>query len=212
VRIERRLAGAQATQFAAMSVAQPVNTLLRSKFDGIEIEGITIDLVSEDGMRTATLDRLTVDRDEVKAGETIELRVFARTNTGNIFEQKIPLTIPADTPPGQLTILAGDGISVQQASAVQQFVPRSPRELVSTLNRLKRADMLYVRAARTTGGVIIGASELPNLPPAVLATVNNDRAAGGVRPAVNSVVTEISVPRIEYIISGQQSLTIDVIK
>ena len=57
IRIERRFAGGQATQFAAASVAAPVNALMRSRFDGMEISGVVINLASNDGSKTAVLGR-----------------------------------------------------------------------------------------------------------------------------------------------------------
>jgi hypothetical protein len=32
---------------------------------------------------------------------------------------------------------------------------------------------------------------MPNLPPSVLATLNNDRTAGGIKPAVQTIVNEV---------------------
>ncbi len=54
VRIQRRFAGGQATQHAAASVAIPVAALVRSRFEGMEISGLVIDLTSSDGSMTAT--------------------------------------------------------------------------------------------------------------------------------------------------------------
>jgi hypothetical protein len=40
VKIENRFAGSQATQFASYAVAAPVSTLMKSRFDDLEISGI----------------------------------------------------------------------------------------------------------------------------------------------------------------------------
>jgi hypothetical protein len=69
-----------------------------------------------------------------------------------------------------------------------------------------------VQAFRITNGAIIGAKELPNLPPSVLATLNNDRTAGGFTPTVITALLEQEVPPAEFLINGQQVLTIEVIK
>ena len=212
IKLMRRFAGLQATQLAASSVASPVAVLMRSRFDDLEISGINIDLVATDGSRTAVLDRMTIDRTQVRAGETVEVQAFARTNSGKIFVQKIPVTIPVGTPTGQFSITVGDGKEVQQNSAIQQFVPRDLSDLISTINRLKLPDRLYLVTFRTTNGAIIGSSEMPNLPPSVLATLNNDRAAGGIKPAMHTIVSEVALAPAEFLITGQQTLTIEVIK
>jgi hypothetical protein len=53
---------------------------------------------------------------------------------------------------------------------------------------------------------------MPNLPPSVLATLNNERTAGGIKPVVQTIVSETEVPPAEFVIGGQQTITIEVIK
>ncbi len=212
VKIERKFAGAQATQMAAGSVVAPVAVLLKSRFDDLNISGITVNIGSEDGTQTAVLDRLTIDRAKVRAGETVEVQAFARTNDGKVYTQRIPVKIPEETPEGVFSIAVGDGGQIQRDSAIQHFVPRNLAELIATINRLKTNDRLYAVASRTSSGVVIGASEMPNLPPSVLATLNNDRDSGGVKPAVQTIVFETVLPPSEFIITGQKSLSIEVIK
>lgn len=212
VTIERRFAGPFANQLAAQSVAGPVNALFKTRFDGMEINEVVLNVVSSDGSNTAVLERMALDKTQVKAGETVEVQAFARTDTGKIFVQKIPITIPADTPAGMVSVTVGDGTSIQQNSAIQQFVPKDLGELIRTINTLKQPDRLYAQISRTTNGAIIGASEMTNLPPSVLATLNNDRTAGGFKSSTVTIVNEQTIAPAEFIISGQQTLSIEVIK
>ncbi|HEY0426737.1 MAG TPA: hypothetical protein VGC76_02920 [Pyrinomonadaceae bacterium] len=212
VKIERRYSGMQATQFAAGSVVAPASAIFRSRFDDAEITEINLNLTSIDGSKTASLERITLDKTEVKAGDSFEVQAFVRSDSGKIFAQKIPVKIPADTPVGTLLVNVSDGASVQQISASQQFVPKNLAELIKTINEIKKDDRLYVQTYRVTNGAIIGAKELPNLPPSVLATLNSDRNAGGIKPTIMTVLTEQEIPPAEFIISGQQVLTIEVVK
>jgi len=212
VKIETRFGGAQAAQYSALSVAIPVNTLLKSNFDDLEINKITINAVSTDGNKSAALERIAVDKTRVKAGETIEVQAFARTDSGKIFVQKIPVTIPADTPSGALSILVADGTTLQQTSVIQQFVPKDLSELINTINKYKKFDQLYVQMSRATNGAIVGVNEMPNLPPSVLATMNNDRAVGGYKATTQNILSEQLIAPAEFIISGQQTLNIEVVK
>ena len=190
----------------------PVNTLLKSNFDNLEIGKITLNAVSNDGNKSAALERIAVDKTRVKAGETIEVQAFARTDSGKIFVQKIPVTIPADTPSGALSILVADGGTLQQTSVIQQFVPKDLTELVKMINQTKKFDRLYVQTIRTTNGAIVGVNEMPNLPPSVLATMNNDRSVGNFKPTVQNIVSEQIIAPAEFIMSGQQTLAIEVVK
>lgn len=197
---------------AAGSVALPVNTLLKSRFADLDISGIELDLRTVDGSNSATLERISVDRTEVRAGDSLDLQLFARTSAGRIFVQKVRLTIPEDTPSGPITVTIGDGTSIQKNDAIQQFVPSDLTDLVGTMNRLKMPDRLYARIFSRSAGVIIGSNEMPNLPPSMLATINNDRMSGGVKPAVQSVLNEIAIPPADFVVTGEQTLNIIVVR
>ncbi len=212
IKIERRFAGAQATQNAGYSVAAPINALLQSRFDNVEISEVNLDIASIDGSKTAVLERLALDKTEVKAGESFEVQAFVRTDTGKILSQKVLVKVPADTPTGTLTVAVGDGGSIQQASSSRQFVMKDLSELVKTINGVKKTDRLYVQTYRVSNGAIIGSKEMPNLPPSMLATLNNNRTVGGFKPTVQTILTDQELPPAEFLISGQQSLTIEVIR
>ncbi len=212
IKLERRLGGGQASQFAALSVAAPVNALLQSRFENMEIGEINLNVSTSDGSRTAILERIALDRTEVRAGESFEVQAYARDEAGKVFAQKINVKIPADTPAGNLIIAVGDGASMQATAASKQFVPKNLGELVRTINSVKKSDRLYAQTYRITNGAIIGASELPSLPPSMLATLNSDRIAGGFKPTVITVLTEQEIAPADFLISGQQVLTIEVVK
>ncbi|MCD9188351.1 MAG: hypothetical protein LUM44_18180 [Pyrinomonadaceae bacterium] len=212
ITIANRFAGAQASQLASYSVAAPVNTLLKSRFDDLEISEVNVNLTTSDDSKTAAIERIALDRTQVRAGETFEVQAFVRTDSGKVFVQKIPVKVPLDTPEGALSVLIADGNAIQQNSLTQQFVPKNLSDLIGTINKVKKSDRLYVQLSRTTNGAIIGSNEMPNLPPSMLATLNNDRTAGGVKPTVQTVVTEQEIAPADFIIYGQQTLAIQVVK
>jgi hypothetical protein len=212
IKIDRRFSSGQANAFTAGSVANITGMLMNSGFQNIDVNKINLDITSFDGSKTAVLDRTVLDRNEVKAGETFEIQAFLRTDVGTLIVQKIPVKVPSDTPAGTLLVSLGDGNSVQQVSPMRQFVPKTLGELIKNINQIKKNDRFYAQLYRITNGAIIGSNELPNLPPSVLATLNSDRSTGGVTPTVLTVLSEQEVAPIEYVVSGQQVLTIDVVK
>ena len=212
IKLGRRMVGGQSAQLAAGAVAVPVSALLRSRFDDLSISGITLNLKSFDGSKSAILERLSVDKTQIKAGETVDVQAFVRTTGGRVFVERIPVTIPMDTPVGALSIVIGDGGVIQREAAIQQFVPKTIGEMISTMNKLKMPDRLYLQAARKTTGALIGVSEMPNLPPSVLATLNNDRSVGGYKPYLQTILLERELPPADFVISGQQSIDIQVVK
>ncbi|MBD0370591.1 MAG: hypothetical protein ICV60_07145 [Pyrinomonadaceae bacterium] len=212
VQIERRFSATNAATLAAGSVAVPMQALLSSGFDDVEIGGVTLDISSADTKYTGTLERVSLDRTEARRGETVEVQAYVRTESGKQFVQRIPVEIPSDIPPGQLILFVGDGNSLQQASAAQNFVPQNLGQLVNAINNVKKNDRLYVKLYRVTPGAVIGTNEMPNLPPSVVATLNSDRASGGYTATNLSPIYEKELPPAEFVISGQQLIGIDVLR
>ena len=208
IAIERRFSNGNAPMLAAGSVATPISALLGSGFDGVDINAIDLDVTSSDTRNTATLERISLDRTEISRGARVEIQAYVRTDSGKQFVERIPVEIPADLPPGQLLIFVGDGSALQESSSARAFVPRDLGQLVNTINKLKKNDRLYVRLYRTTPGVVIGTSEMPNLPPSVVATLNNERSSGGYTATALSPIYERELAPAEFVITGQHVLSV----
>ncbi|MGH9906817.1 MAG: hypothetical protein ACRD8U_14695, partial [Pyrinomonadaceae bacterium] len=212
VHLDRRFSASNSAITAAGSVAAPIGSLLSSGFDDVQIDGITLDISSTDTKYAGTLERIAVDRNEVRRGERIEIQAYVRTEAGKQFVQRIPVQIPEDATPGQLLVFVGDGNALQEGSAAKAFVPQDLGQLVKAINKVKKSDRLYVKLFRITPGAVIGTDELPNLPPSVVATLNSDRTSGGYTPTALSPVYEMELPPAEFVISGQQLIGIDVVR
>ncbi len=212
VLLDRRFSATNSAILAAGSVAAPIGSLLSSGFDDVTIEGVTLEISSTDTKYAGTLERIALDRNEVRRGEKIEIQAYVRTEAGKQFVQRIPVQIPEDATPGQLLVFVGDGNALQEGSAAKAFVPQDLGQLVKAINKVKKSDRLYVKLFRITPGAVIGTDELPNLPPSVVATLNSDRTSGGYTPTVLSPVYEMELPPAEFVISGQQLIGIDVVR
>src|SRR5215510_4715702 len=212
IQIDRRFSANNSPILAASSIAAPISTLLTSGFDDVQLDGITLDIDSTETRYLGTLERITLDRTEVRRGEKIEVQAYVRTESGKQFVQRIPVQIPGDAGLGQLLVFVGDGGALQEGSPAKAFVPQDLSQLVKAINTVKKSDRLYVKLFRITNGAVIGTSELPSLPPSVVATLNSDRTSGGYTPTVLSPVSEMELPPAEFVISGQQLIAIDVVK
>jgi hypothetical protein len=212
VRLDRRFSAGNSAILAAGSVAIPLSSLLASGFDDVQIDDINLDISSTDTKYAGSLERIAVDRTEVRRGEKIEIQAYVRTESGKQFVQRIPVQIPDDAAPGQLLVFVGDGGALQEGSAAKSFVPQDLGQLVKAINTVKKSDRLYVKLFRITPGAVIGTNEMPNLPPSVMATLSSDRNSGGYTPTVLSPVYEMELPPADFVISGQQLIGIDVVR
>jgi len=211
IEVDRRFSAGNSPILAAGSVAGPISSLLGSGFDDVQIQGVNLDISSTDTKYAGTLERIALSKTEAHRGEKIEIQAYVRTESGKQFVQRIPVQIPEDATPGQLLVFVGDGGALQEGSAARAFVPQDLGQLVKAINKVKKSDRLYVKLFRITPGAVIGTSELPNLPPSVVATLNSDRNSGGYTPTVLSAVYEMELPPAEFVISGQQLIALDVV-
>lgn len=212
VSLENRLSSSfNAPMAAAFVSSQPISALLNSGFKDLQFEKITYDITSHDARSTGQLDRLWINRTEVRRGEKIEVQAFARTEGGGEFVERIQIEIPQDAPIGQLQIIVGDGGSIQATEPRTGFTPKSLDQLVRELNKIRKSDRLYVRLARSESGAVIKNEELPSLPPSVLATLGSDRTAGGYTLTRSATIFEKELPPAEFVISGQRTLTVNVV-
>ncbi|HEX8999109.1 MAG TPA: hypothetical protein VGB07_04350, partial [Blastocatellia bacterium] len=196
---------------AAFAVSKPVSALFNSGFSDLQFEKMTLDITSRDARSTGQLDRLWVNRTDVKPGEKIELHAFARTDSGSEYVERIQVEIPSDAPLGALQIVVGDGAAIQATEPRTGISPKSLGQLVRELNKIRKADRLYVKMARSDSGAIINNEELPSLPPSVLATLGSERTVGGYSLIRSATIYEKELPPAEFVISGQRTLTVNVV-
>ncbi|MBX7055636.1 MAG: hypothetical protein K1X36_11835 [Pyrinomonadaceae bacterium] len=212
IRIERRFTGNQAPPLSAAASAVPLALLLKSNLAGIDVTGVELKFSVVEGSRAGALERVAVDRTQVRAGESLTVDLFIRTEGGKLETRSAVVQIPANAPAGPMSLMIGDGSAIQENAAIKQFLPATIGELVRTINLAKRPDRLYVYGYRTVAGAVIGANEMPNLPPSMLATINNDRSVGGTKAATQRTVIDQMLSDGESIVSGSQTIAIEVIR
>ncbi len=212
VTFENRLATSMnAPLAAAFAVSQPVNVLLNSGFNDLLIDRVALQITSVDARNKGQLDRLWINRTDVRRGEKLELQAFARTENGGEYVERVIVEVPSDAPLGELKVLVSDGGLLQASEPRTGITPKSLGHLVRELNRLRKTDRLYVRLERVGAGVVINNEELPNLPPSVLATLGSERTVGGYTLTRAALIYEKELPPADFVISGQRTLTINVV-
>jgi SpoIVB peptidase S55 len=201
--------------YAVNDIARPLAMLYSSGFDALDVRGIEAEVTSTDNRTNGALTRLWIDKNEVQRGEGVEIQLFARHDNGSEFVERIPLTIPADAPIGPLVIMVGDGAAMNQTEAHQpsgDFTPKDLNQLVRSMNKMKRNNRLYVKMLRAGTGAIVNNEEMPTLPPSVLATLGSQRTSGGFTPLSVATLAEQELAPSRFLISGQQTIVINVVR
>ncbi len=204
---------ANSSALTAVAAGAPVNVLLNSGFDDLEMEQVVVEITAVEQAKTAVLDRVWVDRVDVEPGEEIELSVFLRKPNGDMLSEKFPLKIPEQLPPGPLSILVGEGTAVTKVDAeieASNFVPETSGQLIRAINNLKKNNRLYIRLFRNRPGAIVGGEGLPELPPSMLELLGSGRTSGGYKPIGKVIYVEHELPATDFVLEGHQVVRINV--
>jgi hypothetical protein len=198
---------------ATAAAVAPIQYLVTGGYDGLIIDKVEFDIVSTDRKTLATLDRITVDRNEVRPGETVSLSALMREPNGQTFIERYTVQIPPGLPAGTVQLLVGDGTTMtgMELKRSPSGIPMDLKTVIRELNKLRRNDRLYVRVLSNQPGVVIRGEEMPSLPPSMIGLLDTDRASSrNVTSMGSSAVAEYEFPQSKYVIQGQQSLTLTV--
>jgi hypothetical protein len=204
---------ANGSMVASAAAMAPLQYLLTSGFDGGLIERMDLEIVSTDRRTSATLEQISVDRIEVRPGETVTLTAQLRGSRGESLVERYPVSIPAGLSAGRIQMTVADGGSMT-ASELRRGTTGAPMGLaaaVRELNKLRKNDRLYVKILSNEPGVVIKGEEFPSLPPSMIALLDTDRASTrAVAPLANSTISEYEMPASTYVLQGQRSLTLTI--
>ncbi len=212
IEIESRFSSdSNSPAFASLSIAVPVNFLLASGYNNLELENIDLDITAVEDDRAAILDSVRFDRSDLRAGEAVNLDLFYKKTNGEVVQDSYPVKIPPDVTPGPILMLVADGTNLMSMDAREQgedFIPRDLTQLIKFINNIRKNDRLYVRIFRREAGAVVKGEGLPGLPPSILSILRSDRNTGGMSPIQTSTFMEYELPPTEYVISGSKILNL----
>ena len=108
IRVERRFTGNQAPPLSAAASAVPLALLLKSNLAGIDVTGVDLKFSVVEGSKAGALERVAVDRTQVRAGESLNVDMYIRTDGGKLETRSATVRIPENTPTGPLSLMIGD--------------------------------------------------------------------------------------------------------
>jgi hypothetical protein len=198
---------------AATLVAAPLSYLMTNDFEKVSVEGLDVEVSSMETIQTATLQRAWLERERpLRAGSTVPLKIALRTYRGETKTETIPVTIPANAPAGNYTLLVADGAaltSIEQREMRQAFVPKDLDQLLRAINGLRHNHHIYARLLRVEEGAIVGGEYLQSLPPSVMTVLGGSEQGGQVVPIRTAAVWESELAT-DYAVSGSRLLSLTV--
>ncbi|MGC2545386.1 MAG: SpoIVB peptidase S55 [Silvibacterium sp.] len=137
---------APANLSAALMVGERFQRLYDSAARQTPIDGIEINVDALAGRRSMQLESVQAEKTEVRGGDTVSIEAVVRPWRGEVRNIRIPVTLPATLPRGEVRLLVSDGPAIDRL--MQPAVPGGPEQGVAAtiagLNSLHSSDRLYV--------------------------------------------------------------------
>ena len=210
VTFEEVFSGGAATIMAALYVSGPLTALLSNGFEPVTVESIDVSITAYDDVHTAQLERIWLDNPRPRPGDTVPLRITARTHRGDEISRTIMVDVPASAR-GRLQLRVADGATLAQQERQQsghELEATDLDQLIDALTTARRNNRLYVQLLRPDAGAVVNGRRLSSLPPSVLNVLGADQSGGGLTRLRNATVREWSIP-LDHVVSGSRVLTID---
>ncbi len=193
-------------------VAAPLAYAMSTGFDALKIKSVDISIEAAETKRVLQVDQITTRRD-VHAGDAIELAVSFTGENGVELDRRISYTVPIGTQPGQLQFTVTDATSANLAD-YQQFItmlPKSPTQVISLLNKLRRNTKAYLRISRNEIAYQAQGMDLPDPPPSLALVLAKSQGTAAMNLfSQGSTIAEIPIDTGDAVVSGTKTIQVDV--
>src|SRR6202453_811339 len=199
--------------FVATDVQSTFAQIYSNPYEIPHITAIQLRVTALPERRAATIDDAWVEANEVRPGQTVNVKVQLRPYRGAAFVQEFPITIPVQAARGTLQLVVSDAETVnrtvQSLAASSQGQLPGLEELIKLMNREHQNDRLYATLLQPTPTLMVEDKIMPNAPASAINVLDQRQTPGGARLLYQSTAGEWSV-EMHQVISGERTLTITV--
>ena len=166
---------------AAYRSISPLIDLMDNPYNKVVIDKVDINIKIEDKRKTAIIEGLRIEKDSYHPEELINISVILRPYLENPIIQKAQITIPKNTPEGQVTLLVSSGASYenwQRQRAPLNYQPKNINQLVKLLQRGENNSDLIVELFIPKFGMTVQGEEFPEPTVSMLSVMNSQTQSG----------------------------------
>lgn len=211
VRWDSVFSGLAAREEAVGSMALLTNYLMANEFRDLSIQGVEVEINHSDRLQSARIVHVEAQKERVRPGDSIPIWVNLEDFRGGPRRVVMTAKVPADAPPGPLTVFVGDGNAATAYDlALYPPDPHSLDQVLDFLARVRPPNTLNLLAYRSAPGAVVNGTPLAALPP-TRAALLRDRGPGDGTPdlaylRLQSESVEQPVP-----VSGSARLNLEVL-
>jgi hypothetical protein len=187
--------------------------VLQGGFESLQMTRVALEIESFDQKKLLQIGQVTASRREVRPGEKVQLTAIFAGENGIEVPKSVEYRVPEGATPGPLYFTIADGTSTNLAELRQliEASPRSPQQLISTVNHLRANTKAYVRVWRGDPAFQIDGEDLPDPPPSVaLILANSQTAHGGMTQTRNAKLGEFEISAGDMVIAGSKTIQVEV--
>ena len=185
--------------------------IFNNSFETPNISGVKTNFEVIPQRLTAAIEHVWVQKNEVRPGETIDLKVFLRPYRGERLVKDARVTIPATAPKGDLKILLSDADVVNRS---QRFLLARNRmagltQLISMMNQEHANGWLYITLLGPGPTAFVQDKILPSIPSSVANVIDPSRTQNRLALRMGSSLHQQAIP-VDYVISGSKTVVLRV--
>jgi hypothetical protein len=187
--------------------------VLQGGFESLQVKNIALEIESFDQKKLLQIGEVVASRREIRPGETLTLTAFLEGENGAEVVKSIDYTIRESATPGPLYFTVADGATTNMTELRQTIenAPRSPQQLIETVNSLRANTKAYIRVWRGEPAFQLDGVDLPDPPPSVaLALANSQSAHAGMTQTRNSKIAELEIGAGDMVITGSKTIQVEV--
>jgi len=194
----------------ALYVNERFSRLYANNSEQPEISGLKLRLETIGEHRTATLEEARASRTELRAGESFEVEATLHPYQAAAQVVRIPVTIPLNTPPGDLRLAVCDGAAADRMTLPQAGRSSvSVRDMIDQLNQDHANDRIYVTLLRHEAQAVVDGATMPAVPLS-MANVLEPLKAQQKMQLTGETAAELGSAETAYAVSGTVVMTIKV--
>ncbi len=148
-------------------VSNSTNKIMNNTFESAKIKRVKLDIVLEDGRKTARIERVYLDKSVVEPGESVTVNCVVHPFNEPEKVMQLSLPVPRDLPDGNLLVgvTSGDDLDVvRKRLGIVDPIPNTLGETITRINTRGSANALCAVVALPDHSIHVGSMVLPGPP------------------------------------------------
>jgi len=198
---------------AANDVGSLIGLLCNNPFEEAVVRSAETQIEILPPSQVATLTSVHTAKGEVRAGEPFKVSAVLSPFRGRDRVVSFDVTLPEDTPPGDVQIFVGGGSAMdnldRRVIERQASQAKDLDDLLRLVGRQRKSHTLFLRVLRRAPSAIVRSDLLPELPLSVFSVFNNPRLSADSSVMMEAPILEVGRD-LDLVATGGRRISVKV--